>query len=251
MAQLRYGDAVGRAVAQETRRDPRVTLAGADLAEAVRVARTGMRPVVDVTFPALLAVRPADLDAPMVLRCAGCSKALGACLGVPGLKVVAPSSPGDAVGLFAAAVRDPGAVVFCEHEALLEVCAEVPDGEIVDRLGRARVLRRGDDATILALSATVPVALAVADRMERVGVDLTVVDLRSLVPLDITTLFQEVAHTGRVFTLEERRVAGGWAAEVVSVLADEGFWDLDGPVVRLGAGSGQQIIENIEKALQS
>src|SRR5215471_3466135 len=102
-------------------------------------------------------------------------------MAVPGLKVVAPANPVDVIGLFAAAVRDPDPVLFFEHKGLYASRAEVPDGEIVDSLGAAKVVRAGDDATILALAAMVPRALAAADRLSRDGIEATVVDVRCLV----------------------------------------------------------------------
>jgi pyruvate/2-oxoglutarate/acetoin dehydrogenase E1 component len=249
VAQLHYRDAVARAMAQEAARDPRVVVAGADLDAAVRAARGGLRPVVEVALPDVLG---AALDVPLVIRQRGGSGPVECwAVAVPGLKVVAPASPVDAVGLFAAAVRDPGPVLFFEHEALGDVRGEVPDGEIVDRLGRAAVLREGEDATILALSATVPDALAAAARLGRAGIDAGVVDVRSLVPLDTETVLREVSRTGRVFTVEERRWPWGWGSMVAAIVADECFWDLDGPVVRVAAASVDQVTDIIGKAMQS
>jgi pyruvate dehydrogenase E1 component beta subunit len=152
---------------------------------------------------------------------------------IPGLKVVAPSSPRDVVGLLAAAIRDPDPVVFFEHKALMGTKAEIPDGEIVDRLGTAAVLREGDDVTIAALALMVPRALEAAEQLERDGISAEVIDVRSLVPLDTQTLLGSVAKTGRFFTVEENPRLCGWGAELVSIVAEEGFWDLDGPSVRI------------------
>jgi pyruvate dehydrogenase E1 component beta subunit len=152
---------------------------------------------------------------------------------IPGLKVVAPSSPVDMIGLMAAAVRDPDPVVFFEHKALMGAKAEIPDGEIVDELGTAKVLREGDDATIVALAAMVPRALEAAERLERDGISAEVIDVRSLVPLDTRTLLASVEKTGRLFTVEENPRLCGWGAELVSIVAEEGFWSLDGPSVRI------------------
>jgi pyruvate dehydrogenase E1 component beta subunit len=155
------------------------------------------------------------------------------CMMIPGLKVVAPSTPRDVVGLMAAAVRDPDPVVFFEHKSLLATKGEVPDGEIVDELGKATVVREGTDCTIVALALMVPRALAAADRLADDGISAEVVDLRTLVPLDTQAILGSVAKTSRLFTVEENPRLCGWGAEIASIVADEAFWDLDGPVVRI------------------
>ena len=152
---------------------------------------------------------------------------------IPGLKVVAPSTPLDMVGLMAASIRDPDPVVFFEHKALMGTKADVPDGEIVDELGKAKVLREGTDATIAALALMVPRALEAAERLAADGISAEVVDVRSLVPLDTRTLLGSVAKTGRFFTVEENPRLCGWGAELVSIVAEEAFWDLDGPSIRI------------------
>ncbi len=152
---------------------------------------------------------------------------------IPGLKVVAPSTPHDVIGLMAASVRDPDPVVFFEHKALMATKADIPDGEIVDELGTARVVREGSDATIAALALMVPRALEAAERLAAAGISAEVIDVRSLVPLDTRTLLASVAKTGRFFTVEENPRLCGWGAELASIVAEEAFWDLDGPVVRI------------------
>jgi pyruvate dehydrogenase E1 component beta subunit len=152
---------------------------------------------------------------------------------IPGLKVVAPSNPHDVVGLMAAAIRDPDPVVFFEHKSLLAVKGEVPDGEIVDQLGVAKVLREGSDCTIVALALMVPRALEAAERLAGEGISAEVIDVRSLVPLDTQTILGSVSKTSRLFTVEENPRLCGWGAEVASIAVDEVFWDLDGPVVRI------------------
>ena len=155
------------------------------------------------------------------------------CMMIPGLKVVAPSTPEDVIGLMAASVRDPDPVVFFEHKSLLADKAEVPDTEIVARLGEAKVVRAGSDCTIAALALMVPRALAAAERLGEEGISAEVIDLRTLVPLDTQTVLGSVAKTGRLYTVEENPRLCGWGAEVASIVADEAFWDLDGPVVRI------------------
>ena len=125
-------------------------------------------------------------------------------------------------------------VIFFEHKSLYPSKGEVPDGEIVDRLGTARILRPGRDATILALALMVPRALEAAERLKSEhAIDCEVVDVRSLVPLDTRTILESVARTHRLFTVEENPRLCGWGAEIVSIVADEAFYDLDGPPVRI------------------
>ncbi|MCU7725193.1 pyruvate dehydrogenase complex E1 component subunit beta [Actinoplanes sp. KI2] len=228
------------------------------LGAAMGAAMTGLRPIAEIMFADFFAVcwdvvanqiakarymTDGQVSLPLVIRAAnGGGLRFGAqhsqavenwAMAVPGLKVVAPATPRDVIGLFAAAVRDPDPVLFFEHKALYPVKAPVPDGEIVDTLGTAVVRRAGDDVTVLALAAMVPRALAAADRLAEDGIEATVVDVRSLVPVDTRTILREVAHTGRLFTVEENPRLLGWGAEVVSIVAEECFWKLDGPIVRI------------------
>ena len=155
-------------------------------------------------------------------------------MAIPGLKVVAPSSPADMMGLMAGAIRDPDPVIVCEHKGLLAIKGEIPDGEVIEELGVARILRDGTDCTIVALAAMVPRALEAAQRLhEDHGVSAEVIDLRSLVPLDVNTILASVEKTSRLFTVEENPRLCGWGAEIVSIVADEGFWSLDAPLVRI------------------
>jgi pyruvate dehydrogenase E1 component beta subunit len=152
---------------------------------------------------------------------------------IPGLKVVAPSTPEDVVGLMAASIRDPDPVIFFEHKSLMASKATIPDGEIVHELGTANVVREGSDATIAALALMVPRALEAADLLNSDGISVEVIDLRSLVPLDTRTILGSVTKTGRFFTVEENPRLCGWGAELVSIVGEEAFWDLDGPNLRI------------------
>ena len=229
------------------------------LGAAMGAAMTGLRPIAEIMFSDFLAVcfdyvanemsklrymSNGQLSCPLVIRTGnGGGVRFGAqhsqsienwTMMIPGLKVVAPSSPVDVIGLMAAAVRDPDPVIFHEHKALYAVKGEVPDGEIVDSLGTAKILRPGKDCTILALALMVPRALEAAEALQREhGIDAEVIDVRSLVPLDTQTILASVAKTGRLVTVEENPRLCGWGAEIVSIVADEAFWDLDGPVVRI------------------
>jgi pyruvate dehydrogenase E1 component beta subunit len=228
------------------------------LGAAMGAAMVGVPVVAEIMFADFLAVcwdlvvneiaktrymTGGQVTLPLVIRTAhGGSLGFGAqhsqspenwAMAIPGLKVVAPSSPADVVGLLAASIRDPDPVLFFEHKALLAVRGEVPDGEHVEPLGKAKILRSGSDATLVALSLMVPRALEAAGRLAADGVDVEVVDLRSLVPLDVTTVLDSVARTSRLFTVEENPQLCGWGAEVASIVGHEGFYDLDGPVVRI------------------
>jgi pyruvate dehydrogenase E1 component beta subunit len=226
---------------------------------AMGAAMTGLRPVAELMFSDFFGVAwdmvanqiakfrymtDGQVALPLVIRTAnGGGLRFGAqhsqsienwAMAIPGLKVVAPSTPADVVGLMAAAIRDPDPVIFCEHKALLADKGEVPDAEHVDELGSARVARPGKDATVVALAAMVPRAVEAADRLaSEDGIELEVIDLRSLVPLDMTTVLESVRRTQRLFTVEENPRLCGWGAEIVSIVAEEAIYDLDGPVVRI------------------
>jgi acetoin:2,6-dichlorophenolindophenol oxidoreductase subunit beta len=261
------------------------------LGAAMGAAMTGLRPIAEIMFADFFAVcwdivaneiaksrymTNGQVSFPLVIRSGnGGGLRFGAqhsqsvenwAMAIPGLKVVAPSSAVDVIGLFAAAVRDPDPVMFFEQKSLYAVKSEVPDGEIVDELGKAKVLRNGADATIVALAAMVPRALTAADELASAfGIECTVVDVRSLVPLDTQTILREVSKTGRLFTVEENPRLCGWGAEIVSIVAEEAFNDLDGPLIRittphiplpaadaledLAMPSAQRIVETIRKNL--
>src|SRR5918996_170613 len=154
-------------------------------------------------------------------------------MAIPGLKVVVPSNPTDMIGLFAAAVRDPDPVIVVEPKALYAMKADVPDGEIVDRLGAATVLREGSDVTICVLGSMVHRAMDAAERLAADGIGAEVIDVRSLVPLDTQAILASTTKTGRFVTVEESPRLCGWGAEGASIVAEEVFYDLDGPVVRI------------------
>jgi pyruvate dehydrogenase E1 component beta subunit len=222
-------------------------------------AMTGLRPIGELMFSDFFAVTwdmvvnqiaktrymtDGQVSLPLVLRTAnGGGLRFGAqhsqsienwAMAIPGLKVVAPSTPADVLGLLAASIRDPDPVIFCEHKALFATKGEVPDGEHVEPLGKAKIVRAGKDVTIVALAAMVPKAIEAADRLaaER-GIEAEVIDLRSLVPLDVSTILASVEKTARLFTVEENPRLCGWGAEIASIVVDEGFYSLDAPIVRI------------------
>jgi pyruvate dehydrogenase E1 component beta subunit len=229
------------------------------LGAAMGAAMTGLRPIAEIMFSDFLAVcwdlvaneiaksrymSDGQLECPLVIRTAnGGGSRFGAqhsqsvenwAMAIPGIKVVAPSTAADVKGLLAAAVRDPDPVLFFEHKSLYSTKGEVPDGDHVVELGTAKVLSQGDDVTILALAAMVPRAMAAAEALKSEhGISAGVVDIRSLVPLDTRTILSEVVRTGRVVTVEENPRLCGWGAEIVSIISDECFYDLDGPAIRI------------------
>jgi pyruvate dehydrogenase E1 component beta subunit len=228
------------------------------LGAAMGAAMTGLRPIAEIMFSDFFAVcwdivaneiaksrymTNGQLTFPLVIRSGnGGGLRFGAqhsqsienwAMAVPGLKVVVPSSPADVIGLMSAAVRDPDPVIFLEEKALYPTKAEVADGEITDTLGTAKVLRSGEHATLVALGNMVPRAAAAAGQLAGAGIDCTVIDVRSLVPLDTAVILREVARTGRLFTVEENPRLCGWGGELVSIASEEIFYDLDGAPIRI------------------
>ncbi len=230
------------------------------LGAAMGAAMTGLRPIAEIMFSDFFAVcwdlvaneiaksrymSDGQVSFPLVIRCAnGAGVRFGAqhsqsvenwAMAVPGLKVVAPSNPRDVIGLLAAAVRDPDPVLFFEQKSLYATKGDIGEaGEVVDTLGQAKVVTEGGDATILALGAMVPRAVEAAGRLAAEhGIRCSVVDVRTLVPLDTATILAEVARTGRLFTVEENPRLCGWGAEIVSIAVEEAFGTLTGPPVRI------------------
>ncbi len=157
-------------------------------------------------------------------------------LNTPGLKIVEPSTPRDAKGLLKAAIRDDDPVLFLEHKYLYRrLKEEVPDEDGVVPIGRAVVRREGSDASVITFGAMVHVALEAATRLEEDGIDIEVVDLRTLSPLDEPTILDSVARTSRALVLYEASRTGGIGGEIAARIAEEGFEYLDAPVRRLAS----------------
>jgi 2-oxoisovalerate dehydrogenase E1 component beta subunit len=153
---------------------------------------------------------------------------------VPGLKVVVPSNPHDAKGLFKASVRDPNPVIFFEpKKGYRLIKGDVADGEILEPLGKARVSRDGRDLTAVAYGMMHHYTLQAAEAVAAEGLSVEVVDLRTLLPLDKATLLASVRKTGKALLIYEDNLTGGFGAELAALLADEAFTDLDAPVRRL------------------
>jgi len=151
----------------------------------------------------------------------------------PGLKVVAPATAADAKGLLTAAIRDPNPVCYLEHKGLYRyIKGEVPEGEHVVELGKARIARAGEEMTVIAYGSAIHLALDAAEQLEE---DIEVIDLRSLCPLDTEAILASARKTGKVLVAHEATQSCGVAAEVAALVASEAFEDLDAPVRRLTA----------------
>jgi pyruvate dehydrogenase E1 component beta subunit len=228
---------------------------------AMGAAMTGMRPVAEIMFSDFLAccwdylaneipkvryMTGGQVTVPLVVRTAnGGGLGFGAqhsqavenwAFTVPGLKIVAPSTPADVIGLMASAIRSDDPVVFFEHKGLFASKGPTAPPDHVVPLGQATVVREGSDVTLVALASTVPTALTAAERLAGEGISCEVVDLRCLIPLDIRTVLDSVARTSRLVVVEENPYQGGWGATVASLVADEGFESLDAPIRRVAAG---------------
>jgi pyruvate/2-oxoglutarate/acetoin dehydrogenase E1 component len=228
---------------------------------AVGAAMTGMRPIVDIMFGDFMALIMDQVvnqaakvhymsggrwKVPMVVRAtmgatrrsaAQHSQSLHAWPShIPGLKVVVPSTPYDAKGLLKSAIRDDNPVVFFEDKiSYAKVKGPVPEGEYTIPLGVADVKREGRDITLVATSSMVQVALGAATMLEEAGISAEVVDPRTMWPLDEKTLVESVRKTSRAMVIDEGYYRYGVTGEIASVIAEGAFYDLDGPVRRLGA----------------
>ena len=243
---------------------------------AIGAAMMGMRPVMEIMFMDFITIAMDQLvnqaakmhfmfggkaSVPLVLRtpagsgtgaAAQHSQSLEAWLvHVPGLKVVMPATPRDAKGLLVSSIRDKNPVMFIEHKLLYHQKGVVPEEEYAIPLGQAEVKREGTDLTVVATSIMVPRALEAAKRLADEGIDIEVVDPRTLKPLDGETIVKSVCTTGRLLVVHEAPVTGGFGGEVVAtVAASEAFDFLDAPIRRL-AGKDTPIPYNrtLEKSV--
>jgi len=224
-----------------------LAMAGAAFGAAV----TGLRPVIEIMFGDFMALPMDSLvnqsakfwyvsneqaSVPLVVRSAvGAGGRFGAMhsqihgtwfQGIPGIKIVAPSNPADAKGLLKSAIRDDNPVIFLEHKRLYSVKGPQPAEETVP-LGKAAVVREGSDLTIVSALRGVRDSLEAAEALAGDGIDIEVVDLRSLRPLDHETVLESVAKTNRLLVVEEGTRVGGWAGNLLGIVAAEGLHDLD------------------------
>ncbi len=227
---------------------------------ALGAAMKGLRPVVEVMFADFL---PVCMDqivnqiaktrfmfggqfaAPLVIRAPGGaglnagpqhSQSLEAWFAhIPGLKVVMPATAGDAKGLLKSAIRDDDPVLVLEHKALYASFGEVPEGEHLVPIGKADVRREGRDVTIVTASRMVHHVLEAAETLAGQGIDVEVVDLRSLSPLDKDTIFRSVEKTSRLVVAHEAVKSFGIGAEIAAMVSEEMIDVLDAPILRVGA----------------
>jgi pyruvate/2-oxoglutarate/acetoin dehydrogenase E1 component len=227
---------------------------------AIGAAQSGMRPVLEIMFVDFITLAldqlvnaaakahfmsGGQLTVPLVLRTQGGAGQRGAAqhsqsleswlTHVPGLKVVMPSRPADAAGLLAAAIADPNPVVFIENKTLYFRRGEVPDPAPLVPIGEAVVLREGRDVTVVALSRLVDDALDAAELLAGDGIEIEVIDPRTLVPLDLRTIVESVKRTGRLVVAHEAVEHGGFGAEIAAQVQAVAFDYLDAPVVRVAA----------------
>ena len=229
------------------------------IAAAIGASLVGMRPVAEIMFMdfTLLTLDQLGNQAakmhymfggkatvPMVVRMPGGSGTGAAAqhsqsletllMHMPGLKVVVPSTPYDAKGLLLTAIRDPNPVCFVEHKLLYKTKGEVPEGEYTLPFGVADIKRQGKDLTVVSTSIMLMKTLAVAERLAKEGMDIEVIDPRTLVPLDRETIINSVCKTGRLLVVHEACQTGGWAGEIIaSVTGSRAFDYLDAPARRL------------------
>jgi acetoin:2,6-dichlorophenolindophenol oxidoreductase subunit beta len=220
------------------------------LGVAMGAAMTGMRPVAEIMFsdffaccwdylaneiPKMRYMTGGQITVPLVVRTAN-GGGLG--FGAQHSQAVENwtlANPADVVGLMAAAIRSDDPVVFFEHKGLFASKGPAaPEGHVVE-LGKAAVARQGSDISLVALAATVPMALAAADLLAADGISAEVIDLRCLVPLDMECVLESVGRTSRLVIVEENPFQGGWGGTVASIVADEGFELLDAPIRRVAA----------------
>ncbi|HYM00316.1 MAG TPA: alpha-ketoacid dehydrogenase subunit beta [Blastocatellia bacterium] len=166
---------------------------------------------------------------------------------VPGLKVVMPSTPADAKGLLKSAIRDENPVLFLEHRLLYAQTGPVPEGDFSIPIGSADVKRSGKDLTIAATGRTVPLSLAAAEKLAGEGIDVEVIDPRTIKPLDKATIVKSVKKTNRLVVVSDGWRTGGYAAEVMAVIMEECFFDLDAPIQRV---CGKDVPMPVAAALQ-
>ncbi|OWA37076.1 alpha-ketoacid dehydrogenase subunit beta [Saccharibacillus sp. O16] len=154
--------------------------------------------------------------------------------GTPGLKIVAPYSAYDAKGLLKAAIRDPDPVLFFENKKCYKLIKEdVPDDDYVVPIGKANLLREGDDITVISYSLPLHFAMQAAEELEKEGITSHILDLRSLQPLDKDAIVEAVRRTGKVLIVHEDNKTGGIGGEVAAIIAEECLYDLDAPIRRL------------------
>jgi len=233
---------------------------GAIVGCAIGSAATGLRPVAELMFNDFATVAMdmivnqaakmrymvgGKINLPLVIRmplgagvqaAAQHSQSLEAWFThVPGLKVVYPTTPEDALGLLMTSIEDDNPVIFLEHKLLYEIKAEIPENIMPIPLGVAKVRREGTDVTVIATGKMVYEALDAAEKLSKEGISVEVIDPRTLYPLDKKAIFESVAKTNKVLVATEENKRGGYGGEISAMIAEECFDSLDAPIVRIGA----------------
>jgi len=229
------------------------------LGAAMGAAMVGLRPIAEIMFSDFLAVcwdlianeiaktrymSDGQISLPLVVRTGnGAGSKFGAqhsqslenwSMAVPGLKVVAPSSPKDVIGLMTSAVADPDPVIFYEHKSLYPMKEEIVETNFAIPLGEANLLHIGSDACIISLGLMAQRSMEAAIILkEKHNISVTVIDLRCLVPLDLQLIKREVKKSGIIFTVEENPRLCGWGAEISSIIVEECFDQLKSPIFRI------------------
>ncbi len=226
---------------------------------AVGAAMMGMRPILEIMFADFTTIAmdgivnsaakarflsAGEVSAPLTIRMTyGAGARWGAqhtqsveswLTNVPGLTIVMASTPYDLLGLLKSAIRSPDPVIFLEHKQTYGKKGEVPDAEFLVPIGRADVKRRGDDVTIVASGAMVDRSLSAAETLANRGVSAEVVDIRTVLPLDVKTIVESVVKTAHLVVVHEAPVFGGIGGEIAASVAEEAFGYLDAPIQRLG-----------------
>lgn len=227
---------------------------------AIGAALAGMRPVADMHFADFMGVAMDEFfnqmakirymfggqcKLPLVVRAPDGLSIQGAAqhsqsieawfMHIPGLKVVIPSNPADAKGLLKAALRDDNPVIYFENKMLYPQKGSVPEGEYITEIGKAKVVREGKDVTLVSYSIKMQQALEVADILAKEGIDVEVIDLITISPIDKETILNSVKKTNRFAVLHEAVKQGGVGAELSAIVAEEALDYLDAPIVRIGA----------------
>jgi 2-oxoisovalerate dehydrogenase E1 component beta subunit len=168
-----------------------------------------------------------------------------------GIKVVCPSSPADAKGLLTASILDNNPVVFYEHKGLYrKIKEEVPEGLYSIPLGKAHIVKQGNDASIITYGSTVHMALEAAEKLEARGISIEIIDIRTLVPFDEETVLASVKKTNRVLITHEATLTGGFAGEIAARISEKAFEYLDAPIIRIAAfDSPTPFAPTLEKAM--
>ncbi|NBS79523.1 alpha-ketoacid dehydrogenase subunit beta [bacterium] len=267
MAVVTMREALNQALSEEMERDERVILMGEEVAEyqgaykvssgllqkfgpkrvldtpisesgfaglGVGAAMQGLRPVVEfMTWSFSMVAYDQIVNAGLQVGATHSHTPENWYANVPALTVITPAFPDDAKGLLKSAIRSNNPVCFIENEKLYGFKDEVPEGELLTTIGKARIRREGSQVTLIANSASTHVALASALQLEADGVSAEVIDLRTIKPLDIPTILGSVAKTNRVVIVEENKPFAGWGAQVAFEIQNRSFDDLDAPIERV------------------